>query len=258
MRNLAPVLLSAATTAVGIFAYDTLRKAPEPAPSTSLPAADSISRDSGRDAARLEELERRMATPLQGAANEDALVRIAALERQVRALAAGGAAPATDGAPPARTALPLPAETTSGTDGASYDEQELARFRSVLDEVERRRRRESLVLGIRNQLGMQELKLTQDQEDLVVRETTKLRERVSEIWRNGARDERSRAENMSAMQKVREDWTKAIQEGLPAADAEKVISTMGRGMAMGMPGRLDGTGGPGATPTGVTVPAPPR
>jgi hypothetical protein len=230
------LLLTVPIVGGSLYVYDSLK--PEPAP-VVLEAAPAVTRP-----------EPRAETPaplLQGdpSAQLERLVR----EEVRRHLAGQPASGATTGVLPSGgsdAGLPAGAPSLLGTDpevvegeSATFDEKTMRVFRAYMAEAQRLREEEQRVSRINRTLDNIGVSITDGQRNTVVAATLKLWTDALKLGTRFPGVENAEARK-KASQELRETYAKTVNDAVPAAEAEKIISELGS-----RPGWGDGV--PGAT-----------
>lgn len=169
--------------------------------------------------AKIEELERRLATAAAGAAGPDA----------------GGAA---DGATPA----PMPSTFEPSSDG-SFSPAQVATFRRIYDEMQKQRDAEQQLDNLRKALARAEVKLTPEQEASVVRLQREFGDKRQELFASARTDGAGSGDMNDVRAKIetlRAEFETNVRAVVPAAEADKVVEALKRGYPGFFPRPRDG------------------
>lgn len=227
-----------------LFVYDSLRREPAhtPAEDVALSAAPTARPEAPSGAG----------PALQ--ADPTAMVeRIAreAVERMLRERGPAAAVPSRTEvvgsggreAPVALSDLPaieVPGDLGGDAPVGRYDERSLKVLRAYMEEVERRQREERTVEAINDQLTRLGVALTDSQRKSVVDATVRHQQSVRETLRNLPPGQEGREARTAAMQQARDAFSKQVFDLVPAAEAERIVNSLGQGW------RREGGNAPGA------------
>ena len=130
-----------------------------------------------------------------------------------------------------------------GEEDPEFTDDTLRSFRAMMEQVEQQRRDERIQEGLKRQLDRLGVELSEDQEQAVMKATLDFRQKTRNMWRGLPRgaDDESREKRREAMEGMREEYSKTVYSLVPAADAEKIVNSMGRGM--GFSSRMRGGDG---------------
>jgi hypothetical protein len=233
------LLLQVLVTGAAVFAYDAIRD--RNTPTVEAPRPADIVRE------RPEVVQ----TPtLAGTGWSELLRRVEALEAKPSAGTHVGVIPGITEVPDASsgvTGLPTEATAPETGDGAApaltqFDEKQIAKFRLLLDEVEKRRREERQLENFRDLMKRIEVNLTAEQEKGVIAARTAYGEKRAEMFRtirtegrtdgnrtDGGRTAAGDRESRQAMAKdLRDEYGRALEAVVPAADAQKILDATAR------------------------------
>lgn len=226
-----------------LFVYDSLRREPAhtPAEDVALSAAPTARPEAPAGAG----------PALQ--ADPTAMVeRIAreAVERMLRERGPAAAAPSRNEvvgsggreAPVALADLPaieVPGDLGGDAPVGTYDERSLKVLRAYMEEVERRQREERNVQMLNDQLTRLGVALTDSQRKSVIEATMRHQQAVRETLRSLPAGQEGREARSQAMQQARDAYAKQVFDLVPAAEAERIVNTLGQGW------RREGAVGPG-------------
>lgn len=246
--KLGPILLLNVLIAGGaVFTYHMVA-APSPStPSSGYPEVMTVDTGPVEDAGT----EAYVPEPaLQGVGDEVYRKKVEKLEKELasmKALLAGMTAKGgtTDGSGSERGAMPaieLPV-VEEGVEEPAFEDDTLRSFRALLEQVEQQRRDERIKDGLKRQLDRLGVELSEQQEQAVIQATVGFRDKTRDMWRNLPRgaDDQAREKRREAMETMREEYSKTVYSLVPAADAEKIVNSMGRGM--GFSTRMGGRDG---------------
>lgn len=256
MKLGAVLFLQLLVTGAAVFAYDTFRRDASPvsveAPRHE-PAADIVR----------EKPEAPQTPLLSGTGWGDLLRRVEALEGKPTEGGRVGVIPGVTDAPDMSSGITsLPTEGAPAEDGAAatltqFDEKQIAKFRTLLDEVEKRRREERQLENFRDLMKRIEVNLSSDQEKRVIAARTTYTEKRTEMMRSirtdGNRtDGNDREKRLAIAKDLRDEYGRALEAVVPAADAQKILDATARfpqdGRQRGGDGRMMG----GFTPPDAT------
>ena len=237
--NVLQLVLTLAVVAGGLFVYDTfLADHPVPTP-PEVARTEPTTAPPPRD-------EPAMRVELQGAGVEGLVRRIAELEERLDEIAAApSAVPAprpTPGEGGAATPSSFrPADLVDGAD-PTFDERDLAWFRAMKDEVDRRQRQERFEEMVGNQIDRSGVTLTADQRSGVLEATMKYRASIRAAYREEGFSQKPPEEREQALQLLRAEYEQTLYTLVPASEADTLLQQMGR--FPGMSGRQFGPSRP--------------
>lgn len=168
-----------------------------------------------------------------------------ALERQQRERPAVGrpgitVAPgeSTPGTLPQVPSIDLPDAPDGTPEGpaGTFDEKTLKTLGSYIAEIERREREERLTQMVNGQIDRLGVSLTDAQKKAVVETTLKYQKQVRDALRTLPPGEQNRDARTKAVQDVRDQYSVAIYNIAPAAEAEKLVNALGQGWRGGIGG----------------------
>jgi hypothetical protein len=193
---------------------------------------------------RLQELEADIRVNIVGTREaEDLRDRVADLERELADLKEGGGAGASAGtsatAPPATGASTSPGERPaaepyvppapdSGSTGV-YSEEQIASFRKLQEEVDRRKDAEQRAERVRRQLGRAQVSLSEEETKAVIDRTIAHENEVRTLLRGGfGRTDEERADVQKKIEDLRGIYERDLRSIVRSDSADKVIETLGR------------------------------
>jgi hypothetical protein len=241
----AALLLNVLLVAAGLFVYDSLKKDAEPAGPRDVPeyiTRTEPEREPAREpdppALRLEGLDPSAQLARLSGQISELLSRVNRLEAENRTLRASVGSGRPVGEPSNGSG---PVWDVDGNPDADIDPAMLARFRDYMDAVERQKRDERFEEMIQGQFDRIGVNLPDEQRMRAVKATVVFRERVRETLQQqvGGSDE-SRRERLEAMEALRQDYAREINQIAPPSEAQKIIDGMGR--YPGMSARPDAFG----------------
>jgi hypothetical protein len=239
MKLMPILLINVVTVGAGIALYDHFKGEPEPAVETAMGGLDTV------DLAALEDrIMERVNAGQPGlkvaGTNPSVLARLDALESR----ASGAPAPVATESAPGETGS-APAGTFAAPDLAGGTgeptEDEVRRFRKIMERAEEMRRDERDLQRLDGMLTRLEITLDLDQKKKLLTAQRDFRRKVSETWRNAMRDGGGRDAARAAMDGLREEFTTEITKFMSIGDAQK-ISEQGAGMMRAFGGDI-GMGG---------------
>ncbi|MDJ0976789.1 MAG: hypothetical protein QNJ98_20200 [Planctomycetota bacterium] len=176
---------------------------------------------------------------LQGVGDEVYRKKVETLEKELASMkellaslqVKGGSAAPSGSNGSSMPALEMPI-VEEGEEDPEFTEDTLRSFRAMMEQVEQQRRDERIQEGLKRQLDRLGVELSEDQEQAVMKATLSFREKTRNMWRSLPRgaDDESRDKRREAMEGMREEYSKTVYSLVPAADAEKIVNSMGRGM----------------------------
>jgi DNA repair exonuclease SbcCD ATPase subunit len=144
--------------------------------------------------------------------------------------------PSTSGPGPQPYVPPAPA----GSDG-SFSEDQIASFRRLEEEVNRRKEIEQRTQRIKTQLERAQVSLSPEVETAVISRTLSQQEAVQKVFRAGfGRTDAERAENTEKLEGMRAEYERDIRGIVPGDSADKVVEALGRAFP-GTLRRIDGS-----------------
>jgi DNA repair exonuclease SbcCD ATPase subunit len=134
------------------------------------------------------------------------------------------------------------------TDGTTYSDEQIAAFRKLSDEVERRKTLEAQAKRVRTELERAKVSLTPQQEEAVVKLQAAYQDKMRELFSAGgfgANDD-DREARRTKMESLRTQFETDLRTIVPGGDADKIVDTMRRGFPGLFPRRENGRGMGGA------------
>ena len=250
------LLLTVPLVGGSLFVYDSVKGTPQAAGTDVCPVCAPPSRTPAP------------ATPagpvLQGdpAAQNERIIR-ETVERMVREMVAKSGASGTGVVAAGSDGGLTPQQPINlGTDAASvegpnarFDENTLKVFRAYLEEAQRQEREEREVKQIGDTLERLGVAITDAQRKAVIDTTLRYQKQRRETFKNLTPGPESKDARQQAGKDLRDAYSKAIYDIVPAAEAEKIVNGIGGffrgpdgGVAGGFPGR--GGGGRGGADAG--------
>jgi hypothetical protein len=150
------------------------------------------------------------------------------LQDRLAALPApAAAASGPSGAGPATTALP---STFDPAADGSFSESQVATFRKMMEEVDRRRTEEAQADRVRRELSRAGVNLTPEQEASVLKLQERYAAKMRELFRNGmGNNEAERQASLAQRDALRTQYENELRNVVPASDADKIVEAMRRG-----------------------------
>lgn len=184
--------------------------------------------------------------------------RLRALETQLAQVSAnaakGAGAPADSGSgagPAVAPGLPVPQNPE-----AAFTEEQVAAFRKLSDEVQKRRDAEAAADRVRRELSRAGVALSPEQEATVIRLQSQYADKMRDLFKGGfggtEADRQAMTEKRDAL---RTGFETDLRAQIPAAEADKIVEAMKRGWPGFFPRRTDGRpgmGGNGGASDGMT------
>ncbi len=172
--------------------------------------------------------------------NQDLKDRLKALEDRIAKAGSGAAATGTDAA-----GAPAPTPTTFlPTSDGTFSEDQVAAFRKLSDEVQRRRDAEAQAERVKRELSRAGVTLTPDQEAAVLRLQQTYAEKMRDIFRNGfGTTDAERQATMDKREALRSQFESDLRATVPASEADKIVEAMRRGWPGFFPRRSDARAG---------------
>jgi|GEM_PF-5160642 len=179
--------------------------------------------------------------------------RLRTMEGQLAQVAANAAkataaAPADGGGDPGSTVTALPIPT--GTEVA-FSEEQVAAFRRISDEVQKRKDAEAAADRVKRELSRAGVTLTPEQEATVIKLQAQYSDKMRELFRGGfGTSEADRQAMTDKRDALRTSFEADLRTQIPGAEAEKIVEAMKRGWPGFFPRRQDnrpGMGGDGMT-----------
>jgi hypothetical protein len=186
---------------------------------------------------RVQELEAEVRASIVGTREAAELrKRFGEMERELAALREGlaGSGPAetapSTGEPASGPTEVRPAyEPPTGSSGEVFSEEQIASFRRLQEEVDRRKEVEQRSERVKNQLKRASITLSPEHEKAVIDRTVAHEDAVRKLARGGfGRTEDERAEMSKKLEELRVVYEQDLRGIVPPESADKVVEALGR------------------------------
>lgn len=245
MKMLPFLLMNLVVVGGGIAAYDHLR-ADDPATMTDVAAIDPVDLAAMED--RIVERLNSADQPVLRASGVDPRLtaRIEALEKHMGARApvdAGSASPSSSVSEKPAEGFAMPALSEGGEVEPSEDE--VKRFRKIMEAAERQRRDEREAERLQQMLARLEIDLNPEQQKQLLEAQRGFRRKMGETMRTAFQGGGGREAAREAMEGLREEYTTTLTKFLSVGDAQKIVENGGMRGFGGFRGRDGGAGAAG-------------